>query len=199
MAYRIQGDYFEACNCMVSCPCIFLAPATEDRCHVFFAWRITSGEKDGVDVSGLSVALAVDSPKVMTDGGWRVALYLDESATPQQAEALGAIFSGAAGGYLGAVAPLIGEVTGVHSAAISFTAEDKAGERRISVGDALQMSVEQSVGLDGENPTVISNPPFGAVPQPLRQGKSTAVSYDGPWRVEFDGRNAFVTEFEYAA
>lgn len=39
-----------------------------DRCTVFLAWRITSGEKDGIDVGGLSAALAVDSPKVMTEG-----------------------------------------------------------------------------------------------------------------------------------
>ncbi len=198
MAFEISGDYFESCNCQVSCPCIFLAPASEDRCHVFLAWRITSGEKDGVDVAGLSVALAVDSPKVMTDGGWRVALYLDERATPRQAEALQAIFSGAAGGHLGALAPLIGEVTGVHSAAISFDGEGEADGRSISVGDALQMRVEQTVGMDGKSPTVISNPPFGAVAQPLRQAKSTSVAYSGPWSVQFDGRNAFVTEFAYA-
>ena len=199
MAFQISGDYFEACNCQVSCPCIFLAPATEDRCHVFFAWRITKGAKDGVDVSGLSVALAVDSPKVMTDGGWRVALYLDDRATPQQAEALGAIFSGAAGGHLGAVAPLIGEVTGVHSASISFEGEGATGERSVSVGDALKMHVEQTVGMDGKSPSVISNPPFGAVAQPVRQAKSINLSYDGPWTVQVDGRNGFVTEFTYAA
>ncbi len=30
----------------------------------------------------------------MTEGGWKVALYLDERAHPDQAKALGAIFSG---------------------------------------------------------------------------------------------------------
>lgn len=98
MPYRVEGEYFESCNCEVSCPCIFLGPATEDRCILFLAWRVTSGEKDGVDLSGLSAVLAVDSPKRMTDGGWRVALYLDERATPEQAEALRAIFSGRPGG-----------------------------------------------------------------------------------------------------
>jgi hypothetical protein len=143
--------------------------------------------------------LAVDSPKVMTDGGWRVALYLDERATPQQAEALQAIFSGAAGGHFGALAPLIGEVTGVHNASISFETEGEAGERSVSVGDVLEMRVQQTVGLDGKNPTVISNPPLIAVLQPVRQAKSTGVTYSGPWSVQFDGRNAFVTEFTYAA
>ncbi len=53
------------------------------------------------------------------------------------------------------------------------------------------------VGLDGANPTVITNPPLMAVPQPVRQGKSTQVAYRGPWEASFSGRNAFITEFAY--
>ena len=109
--FSVEGKYFEACNCEVSCACIWLGPATEDACDVFFAWHITQGEKDGVDLSGLNAALAVHTSKQMTDGNWRVALYLDDKADPGQAEALGAIFSGAAGGHLANLAPMIGEVT----------------------------------------------------------------------------------------
>jgi hypothetical protein len=195
MSYRVEGDYFEACNCEVSCPCIFLGPATEERCILFLAWRIASGEKDGIDLSSLSAVLAVDSPKRMTDGGWRIALYLDERATPEQAEAMRVIFSGEAGGYLAAVAPLFGEVTGVHTAPISFEADGT--KRGVTVGDVLGVGIEQGVGLDGANPTVITNPPLMAVPQPVRQGKSTQVAYRGPWEASFSGRNAFITEFAY--
>ena len=84
MGFTIEGDYVEACNCEVSCPCVFLAPATEDTCHLFIAWRINRGEKDGVDLSGLNTVLAVHAPRQMTDGNWRVALYLDDSASAQQ-------------------------------------------------------------------------------------------------------------------
>lgn len=195
MTYHIEGDYFEACNCDVSCPCIFLGPATQDRCTVFLAWRVTTGTKDGIDLGGLSAVLAVDSPQRMTDGGWRVALYLDERATPEQAGALQAILSGGAGGYLAALAPLIGEVTGVHAVPISFEADGT--NRGVAVGDVLDMRVEQAIGVDGVNPTVIINPPLIAVPQPVRQAKSGGVKYDGPWATQFSGRNAFITEFAY--
>lgn len=30
MSFHVEGDYFESCTCRVSCPCTFLAPATED-------------------------------------------------------------------------------------------------------------------------------------------------------------------------
>ncbi len=195
MGFKVEGDYFEACSCAVSCPCVFLGPATEDDCDVFLAWHVTEGDKDGVDLSGLNAALAVHTPKQMTDGNWTVALYLDDQASPDQAEALGAIFSGAAGGHLANLAPLIGTVSGVNSAPITFTKKD--GKRSLSVGEVLSMDVEESRGMDGSSPTVITNPPLGAVTQPVRQGRSNSVKYDDAWNFETSERNAFITEFAY--
>ena len=34
MSFSVKGDYFEACNCDVSCPCIWLGPATQEACDV---------------------------------------------------------------------------------------------------------------------------------------------------------------------
>lgn len=197
MSFHIEGDYFESCTCRVSCPCIFLAPATEEACDVLFAWRIGRGQMDGVDLAGLTVAMAVHSPRNMTEGGWKAALYLDERADPRQAEALGAIFSGQAGGHLANLAPLIGTVTGVHSAPIRF--ESRGGRRSVAVGDVLEMDVEELKGMDGMGPAVISNPLLGAVTQPVRQARSGSLAYRGDWNAEAAGSNGFVTEFEYGA
>jgi hypothetical protein len=196
MSFSVEGKYFEACSCEVSCPCIWLGPATEDGCDLFLAWHVTKGEKDGVDVSGLNAAMAVHTLKQMTDGNWRVALYLDDKADPTQAEALGAIFSGAAGGHLANLAPLIGEVVGVKSVPISFGESD--GGRSVQVGDALTMRVEQVVGMDGANPAVISNPLLGAVTQPVTQAKSLEVTYQDAWEFKTSDRNSFITDFAYA-
>jgi hypothetical protein len=195
MSFHVTGDYFESCTCQVSCPCIFLAPATEDACDVLFAWHIQRGEMDDVSLGDLRVALAVHSPKVMTEGGWKAALYIDERADADQAKALGAIFSGQAGGHLANVAPLIGTVTGVHSAPIRF--ERDGGRRSVRVGDVLDLNVEELKGMDGVGPAVISNPLFGAVTQPIRQAKSGTLSYKGDWTVSAAGSNGFITEFEY--
>ncbi len=195
MSFHVAGDYFESCTCQVSCPCIFLAPATEDACDVLFAWHIRRGEMDGVSLEDLTVAMAAHSPKLMTEGGWKAALYLDERADADQAKALGAIFSGQAGGHLANVAPLIGTVTGVHSAPIRF---DIDGEHRsVSVGEVLEMDVEELKGMDGVGPPVISNPLFGAVTQPIRQAKSGTLEYKGDWTVSATSSNGFITEFEY--
>jgi hypothetical protein len=195
MGFSVEGDYFETCNCDVSCPCIWLKPGDRDNCDVMLAWHVTKGAKDGVDLSGLNAVMAVHSPKQMTDGGWKVALYLDDRATPEQSEALGAVFSGAAGGHLANLAPLIGEVAGVAPAPITF--ERASGSLRAEVSGVLTMQAEELKGMDGATPAVITNPTLGVVTQPVVQGRAGDVSYHGHWDVAFSGTNSFITDFKY--
>jgi hypothetical protein len=195
MSFSVEGDYFETCQCDVSCPCIWLKPADKEECDVILAWHVSKGEKDGVDLSGMNAVLAVHSPKQMTDGGWKVALYLDDRATPEQSEALGAVFSGGAGGHLAALAPLIGEVAGVAPAAITFDRSN--GSLHAEVAGVLTMSAEEIKGLDGVSAPVITNPPLIAITQPATQAKAGDVSYHGHWDVEYSGTNSFVTDFKY--
>ncbi|HVR34198.1 MAG TPA: DUF1326 domain-containing protein [Acidimicrobiia bacterium] len=195
MSFSVEGDYFETCNCDVSCPCIWLKPADKDACDLMLAWHVSKGEKDGVDLSGMNAVMALHSPKQMTDGGWKVALYLDDRATPEQSEALGAVFSGGAGGHLAALGPLISEVVGVAPASITFDRSN--GSLRAEVANVLTMSAEELKGMDGENPPAITNPLLGVVTQPMTQAKAGDVSYHGHWDVEYAGTNSFVTHFKY--
>jgi hypothetical protein len=195
VSFRVEGDYFEVCNCDVSCNCVWLGPATQDHCDLFLAWHVSRGEKDGVDLSGLNAVMAVRTQKRMTDGGWRVALYLDDRATAEQSQALGAVFSGGAGGHLAALGPLIGEVAGVAPASITFEKSDRS--LRAEVAGVLTMSSEQIVGMDGKEPAVITNAPLGAVAQPVRQATAQEGRYSGHWSAEFSGTNSFVTDFRY--
>src|SRR5205823_5991420 len=144
-----------------------------DHCDVVIGWHITDGQQDNVDLKGLNAAMVVRSPKRMLDGNWQVALYLDDKATQEQAQALGAIFSGQAGGHLAALGPLIGKVAGVTSAPITFETQD--GKRRLKVGNAIDGEISELKGGDGQTAPVISNAPFGALPQPVRQGHSEHV------------------------
>lgn len=195
MSFFVEGDYFEVCNCDVSCNCVWLGPATQDHCDLLLAWHVASGDKDGVDLSGLNAVMAVHSPKQMTEGGWKVALYLDDRASGEQSQALGAVFSGGAGGHLAGLGPLIGEVVGAAPATITF--EKEGNSLHAEVAGALAMSSDQLTGMDGEQPAVIANAPFGAVTQPVRQARSKGVSYHGHWTADFSGTNSFVTDFRY--
>jgi hypothetical protein len=44
---------------------------------------------------------------------------------------------------------------------------------------------------------VINNAPFGALPQPVRQGHAERVRYHDHWETELSGTNAFLAEFAY--
>lgn len=195
MSFSVKGDYFEVCNCDVSCSCIWLGPATNDACDVLLAWHVTEGKKDEVDLSGLNAVMAVRSPKQMTDGKWKVALYLDDRATTEQSEALGAVFSGGAGGHLAALGPLIGEVMGIVPASISFNRN--GGSLKAKVGTVISMECEELLGMDGLHPPVIANPLLGVVSQPVTQAKAGVISYHDHWDAEFSGTNSFVTNFAY--
>jgi hypothetical protein len=181
----------------VSCNCIFLGPATLDHCDVAIGWHVTRGDSDGVDLAGLNVAMFIRSGKRMLDGNWQVALYYDERATAQQAQALQGIFSGQAGGHLAALGPLIGSVAGIVAAPIAF--ENQNGKRRLVVGGVFEGEIEQMIGGDGNTAPVISNAPFGALPQPVRQGSSVAARYDDHWQTSLSKSNAFLAEFSYQA
>jgi hypothetical protein len=154
MAWRLEGAYTETCNCEVVCPCVasaLAAPATYDRCTALFAWHIESGEVDGTDVSDLSVVLVLDTPRQMSEGNWRVGMFMDERASEEQAEKLGGIFSGQMGGPLANLVPLISENLGMEVASIEHI--DDGLRHRVRVGDAIDVEIEDLVSpLDPDGP-----------------------------------------------
>jgi hypothetical protein len=148
---------------------------------VVIGWHITDGQQDDVDLRGLNAAMVIRSPKRMLDGNWKVALYLDDRANEAQSQALGAIFSGQAGGHLAALGPLIGSVAGVTSAPITF--ESQNGKRRLAVGRS-SMARSRVARWRRQTAPVISNAPFGVLPQPVRQGHAEHVRYDDHWQTD---------------
>src|SRR6266568_487137 len=68
MSFSVEGNYFEVCSCDVSCNCVWLGEATHEGCDVLLAWHVSSGSKDGVDLSGLNAVMAGRSPKRRTGG-----------------------------------------------------------------------------------------------------------------------------------
>jgi hypothetical protein len=146
MAWHLEGSYFENCNCDVACRCAvssFALPATNERCLFLFAFHVASGEIDGVDVGGLSLAILGDTPGKMADGGWRVGVLMDEKASDEQAQALAAVFGGQKGGPMGRLAPLIGEMLGMERASIDYA--DEGSRHRVKMGDFVDLEVEDFV------------------------------------------------------
>ena len=158
MAWRLDGTYFESCSCDAICPCTWsglTASATLDRCRALLTYHVESGEVNDVDVSGLSFALFLDTPPVMAEGNWRVGVFLDEAASGRQAEQLGTVLSGQAGGPPAMLAPLISEMLGVQKARITYH-EDGLGHR-VTIGDAVDVAVDDFVPAQGGEPVRLVN------------------------------------------
>ncbi|MEA2125043.1 MAG: hypothetical protein QOI80_1825 [Solirubrobacteraceae bacterium] len=145
MPWKVEGRYFENCTCNVPCPCTasFDMGADYDRCQVILVFHVDAGDVDGVDVGGMTVAAVGDTPKVMTDGDWRLGILIDETASDEQAEALGGVFSGALGGPMAALAPLIGENLGAKRVAMEFSSE--GGKHSLNLADMGHVEVEDVV------------------------------------------------------
>ena len=146
MAWRLEGTYFENCNCDMVCPCgtsALTMPADNDRCLVVLVFHIDSGEVDGVTVSGLSLAVLADTPPRMIDGNWRVGMFMDEAASEEQAGKLGAVFSGQLGGPMEAFAGLITEDLGVEVAPIEYVEDGR--RHRVRIGDYAEIEIEDFV------------------------------------------------------
>ncbi len=146
MAWSLEGTYFENCPCDMVCPCTtsgLTKPADAERCRVVLVFHIGSGEVDGVDVSDLTVAVLADTPQVMADGNWRVGVFMDEKAAQEQADKLGAVFSGQLGGPMEALSGLFGENLGVEVAPIEY--EDDGRRHRVRIGEFAEIEIEDFV------------------------------------------------------
>jgi hypothetical protein len=200
MSWSIKGAYVETCSCELMCPCNMSLDhgATYDYCRVTFVFDVREGEVDGTDVGGLVVAAIADTPKVMTEGNWRLGIYVDERATDEQMEKLVGVFSGQLGGPMAGLAPLVGEVLGVERAPIEVVHD---GVRHsVRVGDAIDFEIEDIV-------------PFGVeTGQPVRfQGMFHPVASDltmaeakrsriNAFGIEYEGKTGLSTsEFSWAA
>lgn len=196
--WDISGTYFEACNCEAACPCIMLGDPTDGDCQLLVAWHIDQGNFQGVSLNGLNTAMAVYTPENMMKGQWKAALYIDQNASDAQKEALTKIFGGQAGGVIGAVAPLIGEVWGVTPAQIEYQANGK--KRHMRINNVAHVDVEAIQGQNGMD-VLIENPPLTLVPgTPAVVARSKQASYtDHGQQWSFSGKNSFYSPFHYQA
>jgi hypothetical protein len=145
MSWKLKGSYVETCSCELMCPCNLSLDhgATYDFCRVTLVFDIREGEIDGTDIGGLKVAAIADTPKVMTDGNWRLGVFIDARATDEQADKLVQVFSGQLGGPMAALTPLVGEMLGVERVPIEVLGDGL--RHSVRVGDAIDFEIEDIV------------------------------------------------------
>jgi hypothetical protein len=199
MPWNLTGSYVETCSCELMCPCnlSFDHGATYDFCRVTLVFNIREGAVDGTDIAGCKVALVADTPKVMTDGNWRVGVFVD-AASDAQFEHLVQVFSGQVGGPMAGLAPLIGEMLGVERAAIDVA--DDGLRHTVRIGDAVDFEIEDIVpfGVETGEPVRFSGM-FHPVASDLTmaEAKRSKISAFG---ISFEGKTGLSTStFSWAS
>jgi len=201
MAYRLSGKVLEACTCNVICPCWVGRDPDGGKCEGALAYRIEAGEVDGVDVSGLTIAMLALIPGNVTAGNWKVTVFVDANASDAQEKALLEVFSGKAGGPVADFAGLIGEIVEVQKVPITFNISEGTGT--FDAGP-VHAEIEALVGATGRQ-TVLAETAFSTIPgSPAYVARSTSFKADAPKlgiKLDIDDRNAIQGDFlfEHAA
>ena len=198
-SWKLEGDYFEGCNCDIVCPCIFLGDPDEGNCHVTCAWHIQKGNYENITLDNLNAVAMFNTPGNMITGPkWKAALYIDDNASSEQADALTKIYSGQAGGFFAAAANFIGEMLGVKSVPIEFGIDGK--RRWLNIKNSVELEIEGVKGIDPNKESCIVNPAFSAVPgSDLVIARSSKYNYnDHGLQWNNSGKNGFYCRFSYS-
>jgi hypothetical protein len=150
-SWRLEGDYFESCNCELLCPCLLShaqARPTEGHCDVVLAIHIARGSYGGVDLSGLNAVQALTTPGPMAQGNGTLAVYVDAAATEAQRDALETIFTGKAGGPPSLLTAMVSRRLPTKSAPISFSTTGKSF--KLSISGISDVTVEGVTGVGGQ-------------------------------------------------
>lgn len=191
MSWKLEGSYFETCSCSVVCPCTasMALGATGERCRVTLVFNVEDGQVEGTDVGGLAVAAVADTPKVMSEGNWRLGVFIDAAASDEQADSLGRVFSGALGGPMQALGPLVGENLGVQRAPIDV--QQHGLRHAIRIGNAVDFEIEDVVpfGSPAGEPVRMTGV-FHPAGSELTVAHATRSKIDA-FGIQFDGNAGF--------
>jgi hypothetical protein len=197
LPWRISGQLSEACTCGVPCTCNFgEGPSPSHTCWALFSLDIQKGRYGKVALNGLRVAGAA--------GAKGFVAYIDQRATPEQAQALQAIF-----GHVGERVQEIARAQdpkaaddpsmkflGFKTAAIQQEVGDRGN--RLTIGDQGGFESDYIMGIDGKTPVVVENNWSWNIQHGIK-GKTKRLHYKDEFGNEFDltGTNANQGRFDW--
>lgn len=200
MTYDVEGRLLEVCTCNVLCPCWIGEDPDGGTCESTLGWRIENGTIDGVDVSGLTIAMTVHIPGNILKGNWKALVFVDDRSSPEQQEAMLKLFTGQLGGAIADLAALVGEVLEVKRVPITFTVDK--GRGTLDLGGITRAELTSYQGATGK-PTTLSETVFSTIPgSPVYVGKADSYTRQGAAGladVDLKDHNALQGHFKFAA
>jgi hypothetical protein len=200
MGWSLTGSYFETCSCELMCACnlSFDHGATYDYCRVTLVFNVKRGDVEGTNIGGRIVAIVADTPKVMTEGNWKVGIFVDEGADDEQFDKLVKVFSGQLGGPMAGLAPLIGEVLGAQRASIEV--KEDGLNHSVRIGDQVDFEIQDIVpfGIETGRPVKFDGM-FHPVASDLTMAEAKRSDINA-FGISYEGKTGVSTsEFSWSA
>ena len=200
-ADEIRGNYLEARTCQVyTGPCFANGEVGLTGKHAIMSWNIKQGKHEGIDLTGLSVAVVVSASHTLGFAGLSDAkqlksvVYVDENATPQQHHALLQFVRSHAG-------KAADNIVEVRSAPIEMELNYAKLTGNLQVGKLVTLKTRKARPQD----CICSNesayyPPLvelaGFVPGVTIEGDVSARALGSRWSIP-DSRTAYLGRFHY--
>ena len=176
MGYQLEGSLLEVCTCKILCPCWVGEDPDGGTCDGLFAWHIDKGTVNGTDVSDRTFGFVAHIPGNVLDGNWRIFVFVDDSASEEQQQALLDVWTGKLGGPVADLAQLVGEVMGMERVPVTFKVEGAKGTMKY--GEYASAQLEPFKGATGES-TALHDTVFTTIP-----GSPAYVGKAGHYRVD---------------
>ena len=196
--WHIKGEYIEACSCDFGCPCNYSGFPTKGVCEAIVAFKIDKGSHGTTSLDGLKVLEAVKWPKAIHEGNGTAAVFIEESATEEQRNALIRILTAQDGGMpFELLAETVTEVKGPFFMPVTF--ESNGTKTKASVTGAEAELTPFTNPVSGEEHEVHTVIPGGFIWKDglVAQSAKNVVNVDG---IEFDwtGQNAYFAKVEWS-
>lgn len=197
--WAIKGELFLNCSCTVFCPCVISLgdhPPTDGSCKAWMAIAIDEGHFEGESLAGLNVGLLVDIPGKMSEGNWKVAVYVDERASGKAYNGLLKILSGQAGGTTGLFTMLVSEIIGAEREKVQIVREGT--KRGLYIGRKIQGEIEMVTGADPSEPLIVKNTKYWMGPDVVvaKGLKSKLRDYGRVW--DFTGKSGEICAIDWS-
>jgi hypothetical protein len=198
MAWKMRVKYYEACNCELGCPCNMSGFPSHGKCEGAIGFEVLSGEREGVDLTGVKVASAVKWPGAIHEGNGNMIAFVD--ASEEQRAALMPVLTAEDPGLpWEIITATISQMHGPFFEKVEIT--DNGTDSRVRVGDKFDVQMQSFKDpVTGEKHEAHMVLPGGFIFQDGLIGTTSVnrVDADG---VTFDhaGKNAYYSEVEWSS
>ncbi len=198
-AYRVKADSVEACNCQHGCNCQFAGVPNEGKCEFIIGYVVKDGRFGDTSLNGVRAVVVAKYPNAIHEGHGHVALFIDETASDEQANALATILSGKMGGMpWEALAATIERFEGPVRKPIEITVAGERSEVRVPGAVELQLTPLRDPVTGKEKEVHITYPKGGFFWDDARVATTTSMRADvGDLHIHWPNRYASAAEVNW--